>query len=396
MVDENQDSGPPPSGEYIADWRGLGYLIDLTTERVTTPVEGIHRAILDRWFRMAGPNIDPARRMADGATASIYQSIRLGGTALGTAVSAGAGLAGRYRKLRPLWETDKGRYVQSIFNGVWGDRFDEDSTSFSIELGLRDPDGNPVSTTVDALNSAFPEPKGRLVVMVHGFAETEKYWRHGELSSLTRQLEADGFSVLLLRYNTGRTIAANGSDLANLLDELRLAWPVPVTDIALVGHSMGGLVARSAVVAANDSGLRWAELSNNVVAIAAPHSGTPIEKAVAALSSSMGIARESRPLKTFLDQRSAGIQDLRYGIDASSDSLGSSKYRVVAGAITTAPTNPTGRAFGDLVVRVKSATGSGRRRKVPSTGVLVVGGRNHADLAHDPEVVSQIRTWLNS
>ncbi len=46
--------------------------------------------------------------------------------------------------------------------------------------------------------------------------------------------------------NTGLHISDNGRRLAELLDRLDGCWPVPVEEILLVGHSMGGLINRSA------------------------------------------------------------------------------------------------------------------------------------------------------
>jgi pimeloyl-ACP methyl ester carboxylesterase len=395
LVSTKQDSTRSADEEaHLADWRGVGYLVDVTTERLTSPVEGIHRAIVARWLGMAGPRLEPARWLADGLTASMYRTIRLGGAAVGMAISSGAGLVGRYKTLRPVWETRNGRYVQSIFNGVWGDRFDEDGSPIGIELGVRDLDGSPVTINATALRRTFPEPKSRLVLMLHGFAETERTWRSGENSNLTRGLEADGFSVLRLRYNTGRAIAANGSDLADLLEKTRLAWPVPVSEISLVGHSMGGLVARSAVATALSSGHGWVNLARSLVAIAAPHFGSPIEKGVQIASRGLGLFKESQPLGAFLDQRSAGIKSLRHGIDGADEATGALKYFVVAGAVTTEANHPLGRLVGDLVVRVDSATGKSRRLEMESSDSLIVGGRNHADLVHDAEVITQIRIWL--
>ncbi len=391
----SQDSDTSPTDrEHLADWHAVGYLVGVTTERVTSPVEGMHRAIVDRWFTLGGPRLEPARQLADGLTASTYKTIRLGGTAVGLAIASGAALTGRYRNLRPVWETRRGRYVQSVFNGLWGDRFAEDRSPLGIELGLRDSDGKPLPATTAALRRAYPNPQRRLVVMVHGFAETERSWRSGDDSNMTRGLEADGFSVLHLRYNTGRAIAANGLDLADLLEKIHLAWPVPISNIAVIGHSMGGLVARSAVVTAISSGHRWVELARDLVAIGAPHFGSPIEKGVEIISKGLGFFKESQPLSAFLDQRSAGIKNLRHGIEGADDSTGALNYFVVAGAVTAGPANPLGKMVGDLVVRVGSATGRSRRLNVGSSDALIVGGRNHADLVHDPEVITQVRTWL--
>jgi len=46
--------------------------------------------------------------------------------------------------------------------------------------------------------------------------------------------------------------------LAALLEELAKAWPVDVRQMALVGHSMGGLVARSAAYQADQHDHEWA------------------------------------------------------------------------------------------------------------------------------------------
>ena len=77
------DSPPEDTGDTVDDWRDLGDLLALATERLTLPVEGIHDAIADRWFRLAGPAAAPAQRAYRAATAGIYRSVRLAGAALG-------------------------------------------------------------------------------------------------------------------------------------------------------------------------------------------------------------------------------------------------------------------------------------------------------------------------
>jgi hypothetical protein len=70
------------------------------------------------------------------------------------------------------------------------------------------------------------------------------------------------------------------------------------------------------------------------------------------------------------------------------------RYHAVAGVVTTEPSHPPGVLAGDLVVRVNSALGQSRRDRAESPDVLVVGGRHHADLLDDPEVVAHITRWL--
>jgi len=322
-------------------------------------------------------------------TALMYGTVRFGGSVAGATVSAASELASGRLSLPPVWSTSRGRYVQSILNGVWGDSLEGDKSPLRVELGLRDPDGNQHSTSKEALSRLFPNATSRLVVLVHGLAETERCWQPSTGSALPEGLEDDGFSVLRLRYNTGRAVADNGSELADLLDEIRQEWPVPVEEIVLVGHSMGGLVAQSAVIAALTRRLPWGDLATHIVAIGTPHLGSPIEKGVDLVGRFLGVFEVTRPLREFLEGRSAGIKDLRHGADNRPNGLA---YHVVAGVVTKEPTHLLGALVGDLVVQVSSAVGGGG---TPSSNVLVVGGRQHADLPGDPDVATHIRGWLS-
>jgi pimeloyl-ACP methyl ester carboxylesterase len=384
-------SGNPQDGRAnLDDWRGVGDMIAIITTQVSAPVEGMHRAITDRWFRLAGPTVEPARRVVDGLIALTYQTVRLSGSAVGATISIASDVASRRVSLRPVWETRRGRYVQSVFNGVWGDQLEAEKSSMRIQLGLRDLNGSTISPSRNSLGRAFPNPSTRLVVLLHGFGETERCWRSGH-SSLAVGLESDGFSVLRPRYNTGRPVTESGSELADLLEAVSRSWPVPVEEIALIGHSMGGLVAQNALLAARSAGHRWANLATHLVAVGTPHLGSPVEKGVAMMSRFLGLFKETRPLATFLEGRSAGIKNLCHGADDRPDRV---RYHAVAGVVTTEPGHPLGALVGDLVVRVSSALGQSRGDRAGSSDVLVVGGRHHGDLVDDPEVVAHTRRWL--
>lgn len=371
---------------------GVGELVSLTAELAVAPVEGMHMAIIDRWFGMAGPALQPAHRLVGGLTSSVYRAVRFGSSALGSAISLASELAGGDTDSRPIWETNKGRYVQSIFNGVWGDRLESEESSLRIELGLRDANGSHINASRSSLSRAFPDATGRLLVLAHGFSETERFWRSDLGSTLTEELQDDGFSLLRLRYNTGRDVAENGQDLADLLEDVWLEWPVPIEEVALIGHSMGGLVNQSAVEAGRTRGHRWADLTTHLVAVGTPHLGSPIEKGVQVVSRGLGLFKETRPLAAFVDGRSAGIKALRHGVNKRPRGV---QYHSVAGAITKQPTNPVGVLVGDLVVRVNSALGNSRQQEAEPSSTLVVGARHHGSLLDDPDVTSQIRSWLS-
>ena len=98
----------------------------------------------------------------------------------------------------------------------------------------------------------------------------------------------------------------------------------------------------------------------------------------------------------FLDQRSAGIKDLRFGtVDDNSDHNGKVNYHFVAGTVTNKPDNILGRIVGDLIVPVASATGQSKSRSVTANNVRVLGGRNHRALLRDPVVHQEILSWLS-
>src|SRR5436309_1398051 len=73
----------------------------------------------------------------------------------------------------------------------------------------------------------------------------------------TRLARDLGATPVYVRYNSGRHVSENGRSIDELLEALVAAWPVEVGRIALVGHSMGGLVARSAAYEGARAGRRW-------------------------------------------------------------------------------------------------------------------------------------------
>ena len=155
----------------------------------------------------------------------------------------------RPRPQRPLSATLPGGIGLAVLNGLIGDRLERDGSPLQEPMSVR-VGGLPVAPDRAALAQAFPQATPRLVVFVHGLMGEEHGWRLGRRqgredygSRLARDL---GCTPLYVRYNSGRHISENGRSLADLLDAIVAAWPVEVDEVALVGHSMGGLVARSA------------------------------------------------------------------------------------------------------------------------------------------------------
>lgn len=176
-----------------------------------------------------------------------------------------------------------------------------------------------------------------------------------------------------LRYNSGRHISANGREFAHLLDELTSAWPVPVERLTLVGHSMGGLVARSACHYGHEAGHAWVDALRDLVCLGSPHLGAPLERLGNTVTWTLTRNPYTQPFSAIGDIRSAGVKDLRYGYVIDDDWL---EHQPAGHSYTPAPLvaapkhvghylvaatlgcrhdDPLGRWLGDLLMPVTSA-----------------------------------------
>jgi pimeloyl-ACP methyl ester carboxylesterase len=377
---------------------------------------GFHRAIATRAFRASGPGAIPARTLHDGIASGVYAGIGGAMRLIGTVAD---GVLGR-RQVddgRALSSTPRGALLVGALTGLVGDALERDGSDLAEPMSVRRA-GRPVDLEPDALAAAFPEPTRRLVVFAHGLMESEFAWQLGAgpggETYGTRLRDELGFTPIELRYNTGRHISANGLELADLLEELVAAWPVEVEQIALIGHSMGGLVSRSACHQAVERGDAWVERVRHVISLGSPHMGAPLAQGVHWASAALAALPETRPLATFLRRRSAGIRDLRQGslvdadwLDCDPDALRAeacqevplldgATHCFVAATITSDPRHPIARLVGDFLVLESSASGRSRTRRIPFEAEhgLVLGGTNHIALLNHPAVYARLRDWL--
>jgi triacylglycerol lipase len=165
----------------------------------------------------------------------------------------------RPRRIRPAWVD----LAISALNGAVGDALHARGNGLAIAMAFHDTDG-PLALEPDALAAALPAPTGKLCILVHGLCVNERVWRYREDPTLDygRLLQRDlGFTPFYLRYNTGLHISQNGRRLAALLEQLFRAYPRPVEELTLIGHSMGGLVLRSACFYGVEAGHAWPRTS---------------------------------------------------------------------------------------------------------------------------------------
>jgi pimeloyl-ACP methyl ester carboxylesterase len=381
---------------------------------LASQIEQMHAGIAERVWRAVGPGAVPVRLVHDRVASRAYEAAR--GLA-GGAVRAGARAlsAAQPAESRSIERTVAGRAVVGAINGLWGDTLLRRRNRLTLTMTLRAAGGD-VEPTSAALAPAFSHPTSRLAVFVHGLCETDDAWMLGGRRHVPYgfRLQAElGYAPLYVRYNTGLHISENGRELAELLERVVDAWPVPVHEIALIGHSMGGLVARSACH--YGAGEHWATKVRHVFTLGAPHLGAPLEQGTNAASHLLAKLPETRALLADpLNRRSAGIKDLRYGylvdecwLDQDCDAflrntareipfLRSAHHYFVCATVSREPDALAARIVGDLLVLRASAWAHqrGQRLRFPIEHYQHVGGANHFELLNHPAIYSQIRRWM--
>jgi pimeloyl-ACP methyl ester carboxylesterase len=375
---------------------------------------GFHRAIATRAFRASGPGALPARVVHDAIAARAYAGV--GGAFRMAGAVADAALGRRaVRDGRALSSSPRGALLVGAITGLIGDALERDGSDLHEPIGVR-ASGRVVAPEPEALAAAFPNATGRLVVFVHGLMESEYAWGVGGGETYGARLHRElGYTALELRYNTGRHISENGCDLAGLLEQVAVAWPCDVEQIALVGHSMGGLVARSACHQAAERGDEWVRRVRQVVSLGSPHMGAPLAQGVHWASAALHALPETRPIAAVLRRRSAGIRDLRHGSLVDADwrdrdpdvlraaaceevpLLEGATHCFVAATISADPQHPLGRLIGDALVLEGSASGRSRTRRIPFEAEhgLILGGTHHIALLNHPGVYERLREWLD-
>ena len=390
----------------LSDLRGLGRLASDATVGLTDLVEALHHTIGQT------PGVlgtAPAGR-TKGITGFVYRSVRGVTRAVGSSVDSLLGV------LPPLIaekrSSQEREAIVAALNGVLGDYLVASGNPLAIAMRLR-ASGIPLVVDRAQLRTAIPQPGRNVVVLLHGLCMNDLQWKreeHDHGAALALDL---GYTPLYLHYNTGLRIAANGREFADLMAVLMNEWPHPIERLAIVGHSMGGLVARSAIHYAALAGHAWPQRLDDLVFLGTPHCGAPLERAGARTDFLLGISPYTAPFARLGRIRSAGIKDLANGNlrdDTGKGRLGAGPQandsvplpegvRCFAIAASRQQQASTGtRARGDGLVPVASALGlhrdPSRSLALPENRRRIEYGIGHFDLLSNRSVYERIRSWL--
>ena len=379
-----------------------------TAERV----QEMHQAIAGKTFDtlLHVPGLSMPTRIVQGVhdaiSQGVYAAVRHGGGAALALAGGAERLAGDPARV----PGNKERTLHAALNGVFGDALAAMSSPLAVQMGLH-AQGRPLPLTRSALAGLRP----RVVVFIHGLACDERSWsgpaqgwagspwaapvdadepvNYGGL--LERELPV---SAVYLRYNTGLAIDANAQALSDLLGQLLAAAP-QVAELVLIGHSMGGLVARCAHAFATQASLAWARRTPMLICLGSPHQGAPLEQLGALASAALRISDVTQPLARMADARSKGIKDLRQGVKRSAAAARTKPpalklvFGTLVGEADTLLGPLIGTLLGDGLVRAPSASDQGLQGDVER---CEVAGLGHMALLSHPRVYALVRGWLGA
>ncbi len=392
----------------LSDVRGYSQLAIDATLGVTDIVEAVHANIL-----RSPPQRSKIPEHTRGLTGLIYNNIR-GITRL-VGISLDALLALASAAFEPAAPTHEREALRAAVNGVLGDYLVGSANPLAIPMQLR-RDGQPLNLTRAALTTTLPQATGKIVVLAHGLCMNDRQWQRHEHDYGAALAAEAGFTPLYLHYNSGLHISTNGRAFAALLEELLHAWPVPPEELVIIGHSLGGLVTRSACYYGAAAGHAWPAYLRKIVFLGTPHHGAPFERGGNWITIGLGVSRYSATFARLGKIRSAGITDLRYGSLLDDDWVDRDRFAqasdlrrsvplpadvqcyVIGAVITTDETAPGAALLGDGLVPLPSALGEhadpARNLSFPESHRWIGYGLSHWDLLGRREVYEQIRLWL--
>lgn len=424
----------PADQSRLSRIRGAVMLTGEALDHLTARIHEFHRAISDIPFALVGAapvaqlGSRPVRTIHDGITDGVYDAVR----GIARVAFRGAGEAMRVvdqsapapapalalpppsAALALRRDTRVQDNLVAALSGAIGDHMAARRNPLAIRFGVYN-EGARVRLDAPAVRAAFPQATPRVAVFIHGLCGNENVWRmfrqpgDAQTDAYGDRLARDlGYTPVYLRYNSGLHISHNGRMLSRTLETLLAQWPVPVQDLVLIGHSMGGLQARSAAETARRRGAAWLAPLSQIICLGSPHLGAPLEQAVHVCTALMKHLPLSRPLATLLDSRSLGIKDLRWGYTADEewkrrdpDALWAAdrmqyapvpgvRYRFFGTCLTQDPQHPLSRAIGDGLVPVPSSLAT----DIAGADSALRVALHHMRLLNHPEVYAQIRRWI--
>jgi hypothetical protein len=377
---------------------------------LTSLVEAVHKNIAGAPLLLGSEDKEPTT----GTTGFVYRSIQ------GVTRVVGVGVDTTLSQLSPYLTAGSPAQgqdgVRAALNGVMGDYLVATGNPLALTMALRHH-GTTLTLEKKALRASIQSPTRKLLVLVHGLCMNDLQWNrdgHDHGASLERDL---GYTPVYLVYPSGVHVSTNGRAFAGLLEKLVSQWPVPLRELTIVCHSMGGLVTRSACHYAAEEMHSWPKQLRHIFFLGTPHHGAPLERGGNWVNVALGITPYSAPFARLGKIRGAGITDLRHGNLLDDDWEGRDRFahwpdqrqivplpdgvtcHALAATVGKEAASLKGRLLGDGLVPVHSALGRHkdpeRTLSIPESQQWIGFGMNHMELLSRPDVYSRIRESLS-
>ncbi len=389
-----------------SELQGINHLIVDATIGVTDLVEAMHNQIVH-------PPLLPSTNVQNLITkiANItFKNIRWGTLFVGKTLDKTLGLLNP--ALGNLKSSDKKDFILSILNGVIGDYLAEKENPLEIEMHFVHQ-SKKITIDKKSIKNSYSNISSKIILMVHGSCMNANLWtrknhNHGEI--LAKETSE---TLIYLNYNSGKHVSTNGKEFNELLEKLTKNWPVPVEEITIINHSMGGLVTRSALYYGEQAQKSWTNLTKKIVFLGTPHHGSHIERKGNYLDLILESVPYAKPFAKLGKIRSAGVTDLRYGNLVDEDwqyknrfelkkehkkhipLTKNTEYYSIAAVTGKEKNYIKNRFFGDSLVSVKSALGKHKNRDknlhFKKENTFTVYENNHSDLLSNPKITEILK-----
>lgn len=389
--------------------QGLTHLIVDATVGVTDIVEAVHKQIVHPPFLPS----TPIQKLIISIASITYKNIRW------STLFIGKSLHNILEQLTPtignLKASDKKEVILSALNGVIGDYLEEKENPLKINMQFRFQ-SKVLKIEAESLKTTYPTIHGKILLMIHGSCMNDIQWtrknhNHGEI--LSKELNK---TLVYLNYNSGKHISSNGQNLNDSLEKLIKNWPVPVEELTIVAHSMGGLIARSALYYGQQLEKNWIKYLKKMVFLGTPHHGSHVERTGNYLDIILEAIPYAKPFAKLGKIRSAGVTDLRYGNLVDEDWQNKDRFELkndqrqhiplseqiefyaVAAVNKKENSTKSTKSLGDNLVDIKSALGqhktSNKTLLFKKNNIWIGYENNHLDLLSNPKITAMLKTWL--
>ena len=389
--------------------KGVNHLVLDATIGVTNLAESVHKQVVNPPFLPS----TAVQHLITNLASITYNRIRWSAYFLGKGTDIV--LAHFSTALGEVTITEEKEALRAVLNGVVGDYLEENQNPLAIDMQFRHQ-GQALTLHKKNINEAYETITSKVLILVHGSCLSDTQWTRKEHNHGEKLAQELNQTLVYLHYNSGLHVSTNGQRFNEILEELVKNWPVPLEELTFISHSMGGLVARSAVHYGHQQEKLWTTQLKKVFFLGTPHHGAPLENAGNYLETILEAIPYSRPFARLGKIRSAGVTDLRYGNLIDEDWEDNTRFKLegdkrkgvqltenvefysIAAALGKEIELIPTQWVGDILVSANSALGQHedplKKLLFKKENTWIAYEHNHMDLLSSLEVYAKIKNWI--